>query len=1851
MKTAKLSLLLVVLLFASCSTRDDSKRASSTISTGLSSIPIDKGFDEYISGYTSGVIPVNAPVEIRFNSAFISGIDKTRLSGLFEFEPSIKGRAEWKDDVTLLFRPQKLLEYGQAYSGKLILSRLGDVPKRFNQFPINFQTVRKDFQVTLNNLEYADDGEYYNLSGEVATSDFIEPAEVEKYIRARLDRKDLFIKWDHTTDDNVHGFTIVNIYQQEDPRELVVSWDGTGYGMKQKGSTVVNIPRKNDFSIQNINFVTGETQRIDIILSEPVDATQELEGIIWLNPAIEHTVQVSSNRISIFPSSTIQGKIYLNIEASLRNTKGIHLTGSRMESFEFATIKPGISLLGKGIIVPVSGNHIFSFKAVNLKAVDLKIIQLFENNLPYFLQSNDLNDRQFTKRFSRPVFMGKIDLITGNMPNNGQWNLYSIDLSDYVTVKPGTLYRVELGMRKSYSLYACIEDEGPGMYEEMLTRSEDQIQESWDDPDSYYNDFESSLYYDYAYNWRERDDPCKEAYYSPDRRVSRNIMASNIGLIAKKSESSDLFVYANDIATTNPVGDVVIDVFDLQMQLIATQTTGQEGSARIACQGKPFLIIARKGEDRNYLKLNDGSSLSLSSFDVSGLVPERGIKTFIYGERDVWRPGDSIFLSVMVRDLNNNLPAGHPVQFELINPLDQRIDNQVQVIPESRMIVFRTRTSDNAVTGNYNASFRIGGATFLKRVRVETIKPNRLKIDLKFPTEILGLSAGPDKGNLKAGWLNGAVARNLRTTVELLCRPMGTRFENYQQFVFDDPASDFTSASVKIFDGTIDETGSAEVEFPGKYPNSAGMLNAVFTTRVFEKGGDFSIIQSSYKYAPYTEFVGINFPGLSGKNRLLYTDAENEVRIVTVDPYGKPVETSVEVNIYRISYRWWWESDNENFANYISNKSYKPVITKSIKTINGEGSFTFRINRNDWGRYLFRATASSGHSTGKVILVDWPWEYGSKGTVDGATLLSVSTDKEKYNVGENIQLSFPAPENARAIITLENATGIVDEMRILAGKSNTVVNFKAKPEMAPGVYAYVTLIQPHAQTKNDMPVRLYGIVPVLVEDPDTRLYPQISMPDEVRSQQAMEIRISETTKKPMTYTLAIVDEGLLDITGFKTPDPWKYFYAREALGVKTWDIYDYVLGAYGGTLESLLAIGGDEALKDNSANKAKRFIPVVRFLGPFELDAGKTNTHRVTLPLYTGSVKTMVIAGKGRAFGIADKSVFVRDPLMVLATAPRVISPGEKVSLPVTAFVQSADISRVTITAEGNNLVSFGESKREVTFKETGDQDVEFVITAGGRTGKAEINITATGGNEKAVYRMELEIRSPNPPETRTEVKLLMPGERYDKTFLPFGMDGTRSAFLEYSMLPSINLKKRIEYLIGYPHGCSEQVTSAVFPQLWIRQLTDNENELAMKASSNVSAGIGVLLSRQMPGGGIALWPGSYQPDNWVTSYAGHFLLEAEKLGYNIPSGFKQRWISFQKRTAQSWRYEPGFRHSANDQAYRLFTLALAGSPERGAMNRMRESKDLPDLSRWLLAASFATTGRTEVALELIDTRNLETESFFQDYYYGSYLRDRAIILYTLTQLKMNEQALPLLKDICDRLSQETWYSTQSIAWGLFAYMKFAESLPLDNKSPGKLSFDFNGSGKDLSVSSKQTGSEKIDAREGNNMLLVQNTSENPMYITFTQKGIPLRSDIRKEDKGLIMNIDYFNMDMSPLDENNLQQGTDFMMVIKVKNNSFMSLENIALTTMVPSGWEIQNTRMFESVTGIKESAYDYRDFRDDRIYTYFGLGKDETKTFVIILNAAYKGEYYQPAVWSEAMYNSNVYSRIPGKSVYVTGQ
>ncbi|MBC8342421.1 MAG: hypothetical protein H8E61_00390, partial [Bacteroidetes bacterium] len=861
------------------------------------------------------------------------------------------------------------------------------------------------------------------------------------------------------------------------------------------------------------------------------------------------------------------------------------------------------------------------FEAVNLRAVDIKVYKIYENNLMQFFQNNDLTGNSELARVGRRIFKKTIMLNTAtNAPTDySNWNRFSIDLSKFIITEPGALYRVTIDFKKEHSVYPC---SGDNTSDELISDWEEDDDNFDIDEWNYYSDYYEDDYYYYDYDWQERDNPCDQSYYRR-KGVSRNVLASDIGLITKIGNDGSIRIFATDLKTAKPLNAITIELYNFQQQLIEKLMTNTDGIATTTLKNKPFLLIAKNRSQRGYLKLNAGSSLSLSKFDVTGVSVQKGIKGFIYGERGVWRPGDTLFLTFILEDKTKKLPESMPVIFDLYNPKGQVYKHIVNSKSVNGFYTFQVVTDPDAPTGNWRANIKVGGASFTKYLRIETIKPNRLKIKLEFEGDCIKKSENKN-GSLEVSWLHGAIAKNLKADVKLTLSATRTKFKNFDDYNFDDPSQPFNSETYTVFDSKVDADGKASINPNINIENSApGILTAFFKTRVFEESGNFSVNGLSVPFYPYESYVGISTPEGKGWSNMLVTDKTHYIQIANVDVDGKILKNNdVTIDVYKIGWNWWYDRTGNRLANYINSSYNTPMISKELQILNGKAKFPLLIKQPDWGRFFIRITDNtSGHSTGQIIYIDWPyWENRNRGGEEDASLLSFTADKEKYTVGEEVKLNIPSGEDGRALVSIENGTKVIETFWVNTMKEFTEFSFKVTEEMSPNIYVNVTLIQQHAQTKNDLPIRLYGIIPLTVEDPNTHVYPIIETAKVFKPETNTTIKIKEKTGKAMTYTIAVVDDGLLDLTNFKTPDPWNHFYAREALGVKTWDLFDYVMGAFGGQLDRILAIGGDEGGGGDGKgkNRANRFKPMVKFFGPFKLKAGETKAQTFMMPQYVG---------------------------------------------------------------------------------------------------------------------------------------------------------------------------------------------------------------------------------------------------------------------------------------------------------------------------------------------------------------------------------------------------------------------------------------------------------------------------------------------------------------------------------------------------------------------------------------------------------------------------------------------------------
>jgi alpha-2-macroglobulin len=1843
-----------------------------------------KSMAAYIYAYSSGTLSRDQPVRVRFTAPLIQleEVGKAVDNGVFSMNPAVKGQAVWEDAQTLKFTPEDSYTGNQTYVASVNLKRIfKNVPKDAEEFQFDFRTRELYFEVHPDGIqpENGSDPTVVELAGELKTSDKADNKAVEQLMTAKQASRALKMSWTHAADGIKHTFKAKGIKRGKEQTKVQLAWSGKPLGVDYRDETWVTIPAVGEFMAMNARLVQDAEQYIKVNFSDPLSITQDLKGILKLNDFYGNLrFAIDGNAVLIYPQDRVSGERDLYVMNGVKNTQNKDLTQPMTFKLAFSDVRPEVRLVGRGVILPNSNGLNFPFEAINLNYVDVEVVKVFNNNILQFLQTNDLDGNNDLERVGNIVMQKRVSLKDLN-PNasTSHRTRYGIDLSDLVKKDPTAIYQVRVGFRRSYTNYSCNADGETNDLKGMTLAKNDDFKQG---EASYGGDNEDgeiggdrweNQQSIMRYNWnggegfsnsngRDDENPCSASYYNQDHFVKRNVFCSDLGIIAKKGNDNSIFIAVSNLKTTNPRSGVKLEFFDYQNQSIGKAVTGADGTTVVKdMKGKPWVVVASADNEKGYLPLSSNNALSMSRFDVAGGVSQKGLKGYVYGERGVWRPGDTVHLNFILEDKNNQLPDDFPVTLEMSDPkgtLQYRtttFENVKDIYP------FKIPTRDDAPTGAWSVTVKAGGATFHENIKIETVKPNRLKINIDFGKKEFAVDE-PLTGNMQVNWLHGAPARGVKVRIESNLRYVETTFPKFKDYIFEDPMKSFSSDPTVLFDGNVDDNGAGKVTANVAKPDNAkGKMQLGLKIRAFEPSGDFSSDYQTLTYFPFKSYVGIHIPKNRNEEKRFEKDKNGQIQVAIVDKNGNPLRNqSVNVDIYRLEWRWWWETGSDDESQFTSGENLKTIITKQVTT-NGSGLANIDVKLSEWGRYFVRAVEpNGGHVAGDYFYIGYPWDDGDNGDMsrNNVTMLNFKPTKEKYNVGETVEINIPTPEAGRALVSIENGTKVIESQWITTKSGMTKHTFKATADMAPTVYAFVTLIQPHNTDKNDLPIRMYGVTPINVEDPATKLEPIVKTPAVLKPEETAIVEVREKHNKPMAYTIALVDEGLLDLTRFQTPNPWNAFYTREALGVQTFDVYDQVLGAYGGNLERILNIGGDAAKKPKNAQTANRFKPVVMTLGPFFSD-GRNTRHEIKVPNYVGSVRAMVVAAYKGSYGSGEATVPVRKPLMVIATLPRVLTQKETVKLPVNVFAMEAKIKNVNIKViEKSGLVQvLGSNTRSVTFDKPSDKMVDFELAVSEGSGIAKFQIVAEGGGERATTDIEIDVRNPNPMITDIKNGYLQAGQSMSFDYNALGAKGTNKATLEVSTIPPIDLGARLQYLLKYPYGCVEQTTSTVFPQLYVdklMQLDDNGKKLT---ANNIRAGLERLKQFQTASGGFGYWPGDNVADAWASNYVGHFLVEAKNVGYSLPTNMLENLVKAQQTAAKRWVATgimdgwSGESHDLN-QAYRLYFLAAAKAPESASMNALREKKDLKGTARWALASAYALAGKPEIAKQLIKNVPLTVPKYREwSYTFGSELRDQAMMLETMVLLKDYTQAMSLAKDVSQKLSSGDWYATQSVAWGLLSMSKLASG----NKMGEAFTFNYDIGGKAGNFTSK-TPVALIDIpADGPNKLMVKNPNKNPLFVRLILRGQPsVMQPLEKPiASNLNMNIQYKTLKGEALNPAFLRQGTDFIAEVTITNPNALGKQykEMALSQIFPSGWEIHNARM-DNVSGYTNTSIPrYQDIRDDRVNTFFNIEAGKSHTYRVQLTAAYVGKFYLPNQLCEAMYDNSISARASGGWVEVS--
>jgi len=1767
------------------------------------------------------------------------------------FTPKLNGSYSFVDDRTFVFVPSSPYEGGSEIKMSVDIGLLATGKSGDKGFVKNFLVSPAQFLVDFEPMKIEKDGSI-EISG-VIEADI--PVDVEILKKAfsikREDGKDIKdLAFDVVQDGETSTYfiSIKGIKKEAQDVNYVVSYDMTDLEANDKDSKTFSVLGKNNFEITSYKVENGNT--VAISYSDQLDASQDLSTLVSMVCDVEFRcyIMVEKNILKLYNNVTtwpdnIQITILKGAKSVSGNVSKNDYTFTLKDSYDIPTVQ----FETKGSIVPSKDSAIVLIKTKNIKGIYMQAINVYGHNMLQFFQENDLGTEHYLEPVGEPCWEGKFQFEWKDDMKNREV-VRAIDITELVKKFPTGMFNLQIAFSKEDSMYKPKNPETDFSY---LPFPEAKFySSSWKARSEYWD-----LYRDVVEDddfWYQRNNPCHPAFYlasyNYDLVAKKDILVSNLALIAKKDVQDGVFARVCDIRTGKVVEGASVKAYSFAQRELANAKTNKDGTVFFESLKDVFFIQAEKSGSFAYLKVNKGGQMSTAHFAVDGQIAKEGVKGYIYGERGIWRPGDEIHLCFILQDSKGTLPKDIPLEFTLSDVLSTEVDRQVLNSSVGGVYRIDTKTAQDAKTGTYTARVKIGGNTWQKEIKIESIIPNRLFVNLE-PVDYL--KNGNNDIVLSSQWLHGANASGLKAEIDVRYVLDSVPFKDWKQYSFIAEHSKFPSSSERLWSGYLNEEGVAHIKTQMNVENALGKLKAVCETRVYETSGAFSTENKVLDFSPYPAYVGFLLPKGDDYYRddLIYTNKDNVVDFVVLDKDGNLIKQSrkIAIDVYRLDWKWWWEGDAYTESIYSSSSSITNKISAEIETVQGRGKWTFNIKDENWGRYLLVAKDEmGGHVASSVFYVDTPyWSSRASGESSAETILVLQSGKEKYKTSEEVEVSFPSAKDSFAYVTLEKA-GKVIESKVIKGTGDSCkYTFKANASMAPNVYVHVSLVQPYKNVKNSLPIRLYGVIPIKIENEMSHLEPLIVVKDEFESNKKNSFKVKEKNGKKMTFTVAVVDEGLLGINNFKMPNPWNHFYRKEASSLASYDMFNSISGAFNGRIETLLAIGGSEDLADssNGSKKAERFKSVAMLLGPYQIEAKQEKNIEFEMPQYMGAVRLMLVATEGVSYGVKEESVKVTSPLIVLPTFPRTLGLGEDMEVPITVFNGTNKNANIKVSLKGEGAISMNKEK-SITVGAMQNEMVSFNVKAE-KKGKTMFTIEGRGsGNMKATSSIEIDSLSRGSPYINVRNELVQgKEEKMLAVDLP-GEEGTREMSLEISRFPSLGLENRLSYLLDYPSGCLEQITSKAFSQLYLPKFLELSSEEAEKRKMSITSVLQRYPSYQTSSGGFSYWPTGSEVASWASIYAFHFIVEAKKMGFNVEDSLYKKCLDYQVSQAKSW--VAGYRNNPETQAYRLYVLALAGRGDLQTMNKFKTADELSSLASSLLANAYILLGKKDVGRSLISKNTLYFEHNKRGLQnYGSSLRDVAMQLQTYTLLEdKNDDVNNCILALAHASSSDEYLSTNEIAnilISLAPYYNYKKSEAINVQVSTK------NEKQDIALNMTSKLLRLKVTKENNQNLKVKNQNDEPIYVSLVAKStLPQGSEKKEEKGGLSLDVRYMkpnrdsiansydktSLTMETLDLNNIKKGDRFFIFVTAKNKGNVNLDDLVLSLPIPTGWEISNNRIVDVSQDMQN--YDYQDIQDTHIYTYFSLSSGSERTFVFEATDVYEGKYYIPSVMLESMYD-----------------
>ncbi|MDC0714676.1 MG2 domain-containing protein [Stigmatella sp. ncwal1] len=1400
-------------------------------------------------------------------------------------------------------------------------------------------------------------------------------------------------------------------------------------------------------------------------------------------------------------------------------------------------------------------------------------------------------------------------------------------------------------------------------------------------------------------------------------RTATRILLTDLSLVAKRGGVSqgpqgqeEVLVWVLGMESTEPLTGVEVSLVKKSGQAVARCTTqGAEGCklqvpAQTVDPSAPFALVARKDGELTYLKYSELKT-EIANSDVHGepYRAQAAYRASIYSDRGVYRPGDTAHVAAVLRGQEDVAPpVDLPVELRVIDPREREFKKVSLKTNEAGLVSLDLPFASFQDTGRYRVVLRVADREVAQySLSVEEFVPERMKVTAS--TDKPGYAQGaPVPVKVEAAYLFGGSAEG--SPLELTCRLEPSAFtpkENAQfaYGVWRQGGTEAKAVTLGQVTGSLNEKGQALLDCPAQAVAGGfkGPAKLVARASVFEAGSGRSTQgEVTAPMHPETYYVGLQTGTQKVEANKAFTVTgvvvDWEGRLITDARSLKPLE--VEYLRLEEEYGSFYD-ESEGYERY--QRYLRPVREgKAIAKVEG-GKFQLQVTpAQDAAGFIVRV--SSGGAQTDLQLEgrgQYYWWGDGEERVDQTprpmkpTSLALELPRSG-KVGEPVTVKLKAPYRGRVLFTAETDQVIASEWKAVEPGE---VSWTFTPKgFAPNVYLSAFMVKdPHLESAQAfMPDRAFGVGSVTLEPTDFTQTVKLGVPEEVRSNSTLTVNLELGAMEGPTYaTVAVVDEGILSLTRFQSPDPIKELFAKRALGVETYETIGWtLLVPPAGNSRST---GGDEG--GDASGRVQPVKPVALWSGVVPVPANGKLSLPFQLPQYRGAVRVMAVTTGAKRVGRASAQVLVRDPLVLQATLPRFLTQNDEIQIPVflTNLSGGTQEVKVSLTAEnlpvpgmampaasmGSPLQLLGKSEGRMKLENGKAATLVFQAKALLAVGAARLKVTAEGGGHTAFEQLDVPLLPAGPRERKVQRLELAAGHTDLAPYLQGWVPTTERSTFWVTTNPYAESLQHLSYLVRYPYGCIEQTTSSTRPLLFVSQLIDNVDPSLTgdkKVEDMVMAGINRVISMQTPSGGFGYWPGSTEPVAWGTAYATHMLLDAQKLKYPVPQDRVDDALAWmgQELNRKEGSTVRDNHYGQEAEPYMHYVLAMAGKGRKARVQKLVETlasqKALSGEEReqeYMLKAALYLSGdrryekelRSPVLEPVTDERR-NSWSFYSD------RRRRGFMLSTFQDLFGNDATgEPLAQQVAQALQghSSAWYTTQELVWGITGLGKRVSGAASDFTPPtlvadGKeVAPQASGGAKTARSSDKTWALVRASERKGVALDLKEKGS-GKLYLILNSDGVRTGGQAKVGGEGLSISRTYRKLDGTVIDPGQGVNLADLVYVeVELSNTSGERIQNIALVDRLPAGWEIENARLGRggSVEWVEaESLWtaDYVNIRDDRMEVFGSLEARESKKVVYAVRAVTSGKFTLPPVEAEAMYDPRIWARGAGEQVQVSG-